>query len=115
MELMQCCGQRGVDAGEWFEVGCVDGRLVALGAPEAAADRRWSVLAECSGVGQAWPMPEPEVQFHRPRRSACAEAALRAEIERVRRMTIEERIKAALGMRNRFAWLQPCTKVSEGH
>jgi hypothetical protein len=52
-------------------------------------------------------MPEAKSQHHRPRRSGCAEAALRSEIERVRRMTIEERIKAALSMGQRFSWLQP--------
>jgi hypothetical protein len=44
---------------------------------------------------------------HRPRRSASAEAALRAEIKRVSRMTVEERITAALTMRERFSWIQP--------
>ena len=46
---------------------------------------------------------EPSIR----RRSACADAALRAEIERVKRMTVEERIKAALTMRDRFDWLLP--------
>jgi len=45
--------------------------------------------------------------IRRSRRSACADAALSAELERVSRMTIEERIKAALTMRDRFDWLQP--------
>lgn len=49
--------------------------------------------------------PEPSV--HRPRRSACADAALRAEIEYVKRMTIEERVKAALTMLDRFNRLLP--------
>jgi hypothetical protein len=43
----------------------------------------------------------------RPRRSASADAALAAELERVSAMTIEERIKAALTMKDRFDWLQP--------
>ena len=47
---------------------------------------------------------------HRPRRSASADASLRAEIERVDRMTIEERVKAALSMRKRFSWVQPVVK-----
>jgi len=46
----------------------------------------------------------------RPRRSGCADAALHAEIERVRRMTVEERIKAALSMRKRFSWLHPVSQ-----
>ncbi len=46
----------------------------------------------------------------RRRRSACAEAAFRAQQERIDRMTVEERVKAALSMRERFAWLQPVSK-----
>jgi hypothetical protein len=55
-------------------------------------------------------MCKPEPEFPRRRRSASADAALRAEIERVSRMTIEERVKAALSIRERFAWLAPVTK-----
>ena len=40
------------------------------------------------------------------RQSASARKALEAEIERVRRMSIEDRIKAALSMRSRFEWLR---------
>ena len=47
---------------------------------------------------------------HRPRRSACAEASLRAEIDRVGRMTIEERVKAALSMGQRFSWIKDIAK-----
>ena len=47
---------------------------------------------------------------HRPRRSACAEASLRAEIKRVGRMTIEERVKAALSMGERFSWVKDIAK-----
>jgi hypothetical protein len=50
-------------------------------------------------------------EIPRRRRSACADAALRAELERVGRMTIEERVKAALSIRERFAWLAPTTKT----
>lgn len=52
-------------------------------------------------------MSGPEPSIRHPRRSACADAALRAEIEQVKRMTIEERVKAALSMRDRFNWLLP--------
>jgi hypothetical protein len=41
------------------------------------------------------------------RRSASAEAALRAEMARIEAMTIEERVKAALSLPERFAWLAP--------
>ena len=40
------------------------------------------------------------------RQSASARKALEAEIERVRRMSIEDRIKAALSLRSRFEWLR---------
>jgi len=41
------------------------------------------------------------------RRSASADASLRGEIERVSRMTVEERITEALTMGSRFAALKP--------
>jgi len=59
-------------------------------------------------------MQQSEPQRHRPRRSGCAEAALRAEIERVQRMSVEERIKAALSMRQRFSWLHPVKQAEPG-
>ena len=55
-------------------------------------------------------MSPKQSAFHRPRRSACADAAFLAELERVRRMSIEERVKAALSMRERFGWLNPVSK-----
>lgn len=45
--------------------------------------------------------------FPRLRPSASHAASLQAEIARVRRMTVEERVKAALGMAMRFAELRP--------
>ena len=53
---------------------------------------------------------------HRPRRSACADASLQREIERVSKMTIEERVIAALTMRDRFAWLHADAdkRITEG-
>jgi hypothetical protein len=44
----------------------------------------------------------------RPSRSH--KASLQAEIERMRRMTVEERVKAALGLAARFAALQPAPR-----
>jgi hypothetical protein len=41
------------------------------------------------------------------RRSACADAALRAEIKRLAKMTVEERVKAALSLGRRFSAIQP--------
>ena len=55
-------------------------------------------------------MPSSESQVPRRRRSACADASLRAELERVGRMSIEQRVKAALSMRERFAWLTQSPK-----
>jgi hypothetical protein len=55
-------------------------------------------------------MKPPRTKPHRPRRSACAEASLRAEMERVDRMTIEERVKAALSMGQRFSWIKEIAK-----
>ena len=52
-------------------------------------------------------MSNEVAEIHHLRRSACADAALQAEIARVSRMTIEERITASLTMRERFAWIQP--------
>lgn len=60
------------------------------------------------------PAPEPEpTPFPRPRRSASAKRSLAAEMERVRAMSVEERIKAALSMRERFNWLQPAPESGE--
>jgi hypothetical protein len=61
-------------------------------------------------LGHTPAMSGPQPSIRRPRRSACADAALRAELGRVARMTVEERVKAALTMRERFAWLQPETE-----
>lgn len=52
-------------------------------------------------------MSGSQLPIRRPRRSASADAALAAELKRVSAMTIEERIKAALTMKDRFDWLQP--------
>jgi hypothetical protein len=64
-------------------------------------------LASVMGICDVSVMPKDDKAVHRPRRSASADAALRAEIERVSRMTVEERITASLTMPERFAWIQP--------
>jgi len=48
-----------------------------------------------------------KVQSPRPRRSASASASLKAEILRVSEMSVEERIRAALGMKQHFSSLRP--------
>ena len=55
-------------------------------------------------------MQSPAPKPHRPRRSSCANASLRAEMERVDQMTIEERVKAALSMGQRFSWIKEVAK-----
>lgn len=42
-----------------------------------------------------------------PRRSACAAKSRAEEIERLHRMSVKERISAALGMSDRYSWLKP--------
>jgi hypothetical protein len=55
------------------------------------------------GMSDAKPFP--------PQRPSASHAASRqAEIARVQRMTVEERVKAALGMADRFAGLQPAPR-----
>lgn len=45
-----------------------------------------------------------------PRKSACAAQSRQLELARLRALSIEERIKAALTMRTRFSWLKPQAK-----
>jgi hypothetical protein len=42
-----------------------------------------------------------------PRRSVSAAESRRHELERLRRMSVEERICASLTMSHRFSWLKP--------
>ena len=49
--------------------------------------------------------------FPKLRPSASHAASRTAEIARVRRMTVEERVKAALGMATRFAKLRPAPRT----
>jgi hypothetical protein len=48
-----------------------------------------------------------EPAFPRPRKSHCADQARTAELARLRRLSIEERIAEALSMSDRFSWLRP--------
>jgi hypothetical protein len=52
-------------------------------------------------------MTQPSSSPLRPRRSSSAERSREAEVARIEQMTVEERIKAALGMGQRFSWLKP--------
>jgi hypothetical protein len=67
-------------------------------------------LAPEAGRAHVKAMSESNHVFPRPRRSACADAALRAEISRVEKMTVEERIKAALSLGNVFSGIQRTSK-----
>ncbi len=49
--------------------------------------------------------------FPRLRPSVSHAASRTAEIVRMRRMTVEERVKAALGMATRFAELRPAPRT----
>jgi hypothetical protein len=44
---------------------------------------------------------------HAPRRSACAAQARGRELERIQRLSVQERIVAALTIGARFSWLKP--------
>lgn len=48
-------------------------------------------------------MSDEKNSFPKPRRSASADAALRREIERVEKMTIQERMRAALSLGKEFS------------
>jgi len=61
-------------------------------------------------------MKKTQVQNpHQPRRSACADAALRAEIRRVEGMTIEQRMRAALTLGKGFSGMQTEQKPKNLH
>lgn len=47
-----------------------------------------------------------------PRRSACAARARERELERIRRLSVHERIVAALTMGARFSWLKPAPRTT---
>lgn len=61
-----------------------------------------------------WPqnggVKESTESFPKKRRSVSAESALRQELARVEVMTLEERVLAALSMKQRFDWLQKPTE-----
>jgi hypothetical protein len=59
--------------------------------------------------------PEPPAPSWREtgRRSAWADASLAAELERLERLGVEGRIRAALSMGERFTWLDPAPAPAE--
>jgi hypothetical protein len=46
---------------------------------------------------------------HKPALSQCAMQSRQRELERLRRMSIEARVRSALTMGSRFAWIRPVT------
>jgi hypothetical protein len=48
--------------------------------------------------------------LYRQKRSTCAALSRAQEQEKLRRMSVEGRIKAALTMSSRFAWIKPAKK-----
>lgn len=48
-----------------------------------------------------------------PRRSACAARARERELERIRRLSVQERIVAALTIGARFSWLKPKPRTTQ--
>ncbi len=56
----------------------------------------------------------PKAAMRPKRRSSCLEQSRHHELERLRRMSVEERIKAALSMGDRYAWLRPAPRQGEG-
>ncbi|MDA3874818.1 MAG: hypothetical protein PF795_12770 [Kiritimatiellae bacterium] len=53
------------------------------------------------------PKPTNDSVVAPARRSFSAEASRQAELDRLRRMSVEERILEALNMTQRYAWLKP--------
>ena len=56
--------------------------------------------------------PKPSDAPHQSRRSACGDRSNAVELERLRSMSVVERIRLALTLRKRFAWLQPKERTS---
>jgi len=44
---------------------------------------------------------------HKPAHSRCATQSRQREQERLRRMSIEDRVRSALTMGSRFTWIRP--------
>lgn len=57
-------------------------------------------------------MDTKNVQRLKPRRSKCATRSRELEQERVRAMTVEARIGAALTMNSKFSWLKPAPRAT---
>lgn len=60
-------------------------------------------------------MSEADNSFPSRRKSASADASFVAELDRLNRMTMEDRIKEALSMPADFAWIKPTPASGENH
>jgi hypothetical protein len=60
-------------------------------------------------------MSEADNTFPSRRKSASAAASFAADLDRVRRMTMEERIMAALSMPADFSWINPTPTTGKNH
>lgn len=69
--------------------------------------RKFPLLATCARIRHLQTMPAPKPAITGPRRSSSAEAALRAEIRRVSKMTIEQRVREALTLQEHYEGLSP--------
>lgn len=49
------------------------------------------------------------------RQSHSARQSFEMELQRVRRMSIEQRVREALTLQDRFAWLDPCREEEGQH
>jgi hypothetical protein len=74
--------------------------------------RKFPLLATSARMRHVQIMPEQKPAITGPRRSASAEAALRAEIRRVSKMTVEQRVREALTLQEHFEGLRPARSKS---
>ena len=82
-------------------------RLPGFVAPvPRSRDGRGGSFVRLWGMVQTDFMVGTRESFPPRRNSASADAAMLRELERLRKMTIEERVKAALSMGHRFSWLK---------
>ncbi|MEO0453063.1 MAG: hypothetical protein AAFY98_02855 [Verrucomicrobiota bacterium] len=58
-------------------------------------------------LGKAGKSGNGEPDLHVPRRSHCGGQSFELELERLRRMSVEERIREVLTMEDRFSTLKP--------
>ena len=60
-------------------------------------------------------MSQPSHSHHRPRPSGCIARSQALERDRIARLSVEERILMALGLRDRLAGLRPSPRAEQVH